>query len=169
MPFRSGIVGCQPSLRILVTSKSLRGVPSGFVLSQTSLPSKPTTSQTNSASSRMVTSSPQPMLMISGESYFSSNKRQAAARSSTCKNLRRGFRVNAGASEKEQLAHAALVGGANNVVLNAQILEQKVHRIIIVCLYPSDFCRRENHDVRALFQKELQNRILFHKIELKSL
>src|SRR5262245_32916390 len=89
MPFRNGIVGCQPRARILVTSKSFRGVPSGFVLSQTSSPSNSTTSQINSASSRMETSSPQPMLMISGESYFSSNKRQAAARSSTCKNSAR--------------------------------------------------------------------------------
>src|SRR6516225_8656159 len=55
MPSRNGIVGSQPSARILVTSKSLRGVPSGFVLSQTSSPSKPITSQTNSANSRIVT------------------------------------------------------------------------------------------------------------------
>src|SRR4029079_6595845 len=61
MPSRNGIVGFQPSSRILVTSKSFRGVPSGFVLSQASSPRKPTTSQINSASSRMVTSSPQPM------------------------------------------------------------------------------------------------------------
>src|SRR4029453_8728399 len=63
--------------------------------------------------------------------------------------LWRQLRINAGASEKEQFADAALRGGANNVVLNAQILEQKLHRIIIVCLYPPHFCRRENHDVRV--------------------
>src|SRR6059036_2570514 len=68
IPSRSGIAGFQPRARSLVTSKSLRGVPSGFVLSQASSPSNPTTSQINSASSRIEISSPQPTLMISGES-----------------------------------------------------------------------------------------------------
>src|SRR2546427_4589106 len=90
-PFRNVIAGFQPRARSLVTSKSFRGVPSGLVVSQASSPLKPTTSQINSASSRMEISSPQPTLMISGESYFSSRKRQAEARSSTCKNSRRGF------------------------------------------------------------------------------
>ena len=93
-PFRNVIAGFQPRARSLVTSKSFRGVPSGLVVSQASSPLKPTTSQINSASSRIETSSPQPTLMISGESYFSSSKRHAEARSSTCKNSRRGFPVH---------------------------------------------------------------------------
>ena len=46
-------------------SSSLRGVPSGLVASQRSSPSKPTTSAISSASSRIVTSVPEPMLMFS--------------------------------------------------------------------------------------------------------
>src|SRR5213082_3103598 len=93
MPSCSVIAGLQPNARIFETSKSLRGVPSGLVVSQASWPSKPTTWQINSASSPMEMSSPQPTLIISGESYFSKSKRHAAARSSTCKNSRRGFPV----------------------------------------------------------------------------
>src|SRR5947207_1344376 len=78
MPLRNGIVGCQPSARIFVASNSFRGVPSGLVLSQTSSPSNPTRSQINLASSPIVMSSPQPTLMISGESYFCSSNSSAA-------------------------------------------------------------------------------------------
>src|SRR5436305_174658 len=93
MPSRSGIIGVHPSLRSLETSSSFRGVPSGFVLSQVNSPSKPSTCQISSASSRIEMSSPQPTLIISGESYFSRRKRQAEAQSSTCKNSRRGVPV----------------------------------------------------------------------------
>src|SRR4029077_8397007 len=89
MPSRSLIVGVQPRARNLETSRSLRGVPSGFVLSQLNSPSKPTTSQINSASSSIEMSSPQPTLMISGESYFSRRNRQAHAQPSTYKNPQR--------------------------------------------------------------------------------
>src|SRR5205807_7937307 len=92
-PFRNVIAGFQPSSRSFVTSKSFRGVPSGLLVSQASSPLKPTTSQINSASSRIETSSPQPTLMISGESYFSSRSKQADAQSLTCKNSRRGVPV----------------------------------------------------------------------------
>ena len=59
---------------------------------------------------------------------------------------------------KSSLRTPALVGRANDVVLDAQILEKKLHRIIIVCLYPADLRRRENHDVRPFLRKELGNR-----------
>src|SRR5207244_13296899 len=65
IPSHSGIAGFQPRARSLVTSKSLRDVPSGFVVSQESSPSNPTTSQINSASSRIQMSSPQPTLLFS--------------------------------------------------------------------------------------------------------
>ena len=58
----------QPSALSFETSSSLRGVPSGLVASKASVPLKPTTSQISSASSRIEMSSPQPTLMISGES-----------------------------------------------------------------------------------------------------
>src|SRR5438874_9395054 len=91
MPSRNAIVCRQPSSCTFETSRSLRGVPSGFVVSQASSPLNPTMSQISSANSRIETSSPQPTLMISGLSYFSRRKRQAAARSSTWRNSRRGL------------------------------------------------------------------------------
>src|SRR5207248_10635588 len=66
---------------ILETSSSLRGVPSGFERSHVKSPRKPTTSRINSANSRMEMSSPQPILIISGASYFSSRNKTAAAKS----------------------------------------------------------------------------------------
>ncbi len=72
MPSRNGIDGFQPRARSFETSKSFRGVPSGLVVSQARSPSKLTTAQINSASSRIEMSSPHPTLMISEESYFSS-------------------------------------------------------------------------------------------------
>src|SRR5712691_9917104 len=70
IPSRSEMVGRQPRFFSFVTSRSLRGVPSGLLVSQAKSPSKPTMSQISSANSRIEMSSPQPTLMISGESYF---------------------------------------------------------------------------------------------------
>ena len=58
MPSRSGIFAFQPNELIFEMSRSLRGVPSGLARSQVSSPLKPTTSQINSASSRIVRSVP---------------------------------------------------------------------------------------------------------------
>ena len=66
MPLRNEVFAFQPNDSIFDTSSSLRGVPSGFERSQARSPSKPTTPQINSANSRIVMSSPVPMLMISG-------------------------------------------------------------------------------------------------------
>ena len=67
MPSARVVVGCQPSWWMRLTSSSFCGVPSGFVVSKTRFPLKLSTAQTCSASSRMVTSLPVPML-ISGTS-----------------------------------------------------------------------------------------------------
>ena len=69
MPPRAACSACQPSARILPTSSSLRGVPSGLLRSNTNVPRKPTIVSDQLARARaIVTSSPQPTLMISGES-----------------------------------------------------------------------------------------------------
>ena len=52
--------GRQPRLVSLLESSSLRGVPSGFEGSVTTLPEKPTTRAINFANSRMLTSLPEP-------------------------------------------------------------------------------------------------------------
>src|SRR4029077_12952791 len=83
--------------------------------------------------------------------------------------LRRQLRIDAGTTEKKQLTDAALGGRANDVVLDAQILEKKLHRIIVVCLYPADLRRRENHDVRRCLRKELGNRRFVTEIEARSI
>ena len=59
---------CQPRRVQAGDIHELRGVPSGLVVSKTRAPSKPRTRATVSASSRMVTSSPVPMLMSGGAS-----------------------------------------------------------------------------------------------------
>ena len=64
-PSRSAICGRQPSALIRDVSSSLRGVPSGLLVSCTMAPRKPTTSATISATSRMVMSSPTPTLIVS--------------------------------------------------------------------------------------------------------
>src|SRR4029077_10077892 len=83
--------------------------------------------------------------------------------------LRRQLRLDAGTTEKKKLTYAALGGRANDVVLDAQILEKKLNRIIIVCLYPADLCRRENHDVRPCLRKEPGNRRFVTEIEARSI
>src|ERR1700730_8366620 len=90
IPSRNDTRGVQPSFCKRVVSNSFLGVPSGLLGSKISSPLKPTTSDTIPASSRIVTSSPQPTLITSGESYFSNKKTSASARSSTQRNSRRG-------------------------------------------------------------------------------
>src|SRR3984893_4976786 len=43
------------------------------------------------------------------------------------------------------------MGGGDDVVLNAQIIEQKLHRLIVVRFDPADLGRGENDDLRFLF------------------
>jgi hypothetical protein len=62
-----------------------------------------------------------------------------------------------------------LEGRVNDIVLDAQILEKKLHRIIIVRLYPADLRCRENHDVGRCFRKEVGNRRFVTEIELRSI
>src|SRR5262249_8267139 len=68
MPSARPTRGDQPSAFSRPTSRSLRGVPSGLPVSNSSAPRKPTTEATVRASSAIVWSSPQPML-IRGKSF----------------------------------------------------------------------------------------------------
>src|SRR4029078_683443 len=69
IPSRNPTRGFHPSPSKRELSSSLRGVPSGFVVSKASSPLNPTTSQIVSASSRIVTSSPYPHFKISRASH----------------------------------------------------------------------------------------------------
>ena len=64
MPVSKSIPGFQPRAKIRVLSISLRGVPSGLVVSQMISPAKPTMRRTSSASALIVSSEPEPTLMI---------------------------------------------------------------------------------------------------------
>ena len=66
-----------------VVSQSFLGVPSGFDESHEISAGHPVAAFTFSASSLIVTSTPEPTLTRSGGFSISSMKRQAAARSST--------------------------------------------------------------------------------------
>jgi hypothetical protein len=61
-----------------------------------------------------------------------------------------------------------LVGRTNDVVLDPQILEQKLDRIIVVCLDAADFCRRENDDSWFFVAKKLRDCGFIAEIEFGS-
>ena len=82
--------------------------------------------------------------------------------------LRSEFRVNTGAAKKEQFAHTSFEGGTNDVVLNAQIFEQKLNRVFVVCFYPADLRCRDNHDVRRCVCEKFRNRRFVCEIELRA-
>ena len=75
IPSRREIVWRHPRSDNFETSRSLRGVPLGLLASQARLPSNPTTSQINSANSRMDTFSPQPTLIFRGSHISPTGKR----------------------------------------------------------------------------------------------
>jgi hypothetical protein len=68
-------------------------VPSGLLVSNLSSPLKPVICPTSSAKALMLTSSPTPTLTISDSSYCCIKNTAASARSSTCRNSRRGVPV----------------------------------------------------------------------------
>src|SRR5438132_196655 len=93
--------------------------------------------------------SPHPTLMVSAVPYCSrSNK-------------------NAVASEKEQFAHTGPVGRVDDVVLNPQIIEQKLDWKIVVRLDAADLCRSENHDGWPLLPEETLHGPLIGQIKLR--
>ena len=87
--------GCDLDLLFLqalrIRASILVGVPSGLVLSYTMRPLQPTTRITVSASSRIVTSEPVPMLISGPSKPRSIRNTQASAKSSTYRNSRRGL------------------------------------------------------------------------------
>ena len=83
--------------------------------------------------------------------------------------LRRVLGINAGAAQKEKFAHAVLVRRADDVVLNAQIIEQKFDRIIVVRLDPANFGRGENDDGRFFFGKKFRNGRFVREIKLRAI
>src|SRR5207248_3743664 len=80
--------------------------------------------------------------------------------------LGRKSRINARAAEKQKFAHTILMRGGDDVVLNPQIIEQKLHRLIVVCFDTADFGSRENHDLRFFFGKKLVHGRYVSQIEL---
>src|SRR6266550_5225112 len=82
--------------------------------------------------------------------------------------LLRELRVNTGASKKEKFACTVLVGRTNDVVLDPQILEQKLDWKIVVCLDAADFCRRENDDSWLFIGKKFRDCRFMSEIEFRS-
>src|SRR5262249_5314708 len=60
--------------------------------------------------------------------------------------LRRELRVNARAAEKQQLARFVLEGGTNDIVLDLEVLDQELNRLITVGLDSPHPRSRENND-----------------------
>src|SRR5437667_811186 len=80
--------------------------------------------------------------------------------------LRREFGIDAGTPKKKKLAHAALVRGGDDVVLDAEILEQEFHGLFVVRLDSSYFRSRENHDLRFFVAEEFRHRFGIAEIKL---
>src|SRR4029078_9042079 len=91
MPACRSIRALQPSAFMRETSSSLRGVPSGRVASNWISPSRPTVCKKISASSRIVMSVPVPTLKRPSPTLCSITNTHASARSSACRNSRRGL------------------------------------------------------------------------------
>ena len=58
------------------------------------------------------------------------------------------------------------MGGSDDIVLNAKILEQEFHWLVVVRFDSADFCSRKNHDLRFLFRKERRNGCIVTEIKL---
>ena len=83
--------------------------------------------------------------------------------------LRRKLRVNAGASEKKQFAHAVLVCRADDVVLNPQVLQEELDGIIVVRLDPANLRRCDNDDIRLFLGKKFRHRRFICEIQLRTI
>ncbi len=90
MPSARVLVGCQPVDSIKVISVRLTGVPSGLDVSCTMLPVYPTILATSLASSLILMSTPVPTFTRLGGSSSFNKCKSPRAKSSTCKNSRRG-------------------------------------------------------------------------------
>ena len=77
--------------------------------------------------------------------------------------LRREFRINARAAEEEQLLRAEIVRRLDEVVLDAQILEQELDGKIVVRLDAADFRRRDHDDLRTPSSKNRAHALQPHK------
>ena len=82
--------------------------------------------------------------------------------------LRRMLRINARAAQKKKFAHSAVVRRVNDVVLNAQIIEQKFDGKIRIRFDPAHFCRRENHDGRFFLSEEIPHGLFVCEVQLRA-
>ncbi len=80
--------------------------------------------------------------------------------------LRRELRIDTGAAEEEEFAHAKVVRPLDQVVLNFQILQQKLYWKIAVRFDSAHFCRRDHHHRRPFLSKKPAHRVAFLQVEL---
>ena len=80
--------------------------------------------------------------------------------------LRRVFRINAGAAEKQKFAHARFVRSADDVVLDLQVIEQEFHRQVVVRLDAPHFGRGKDDQGRLLLREKTIDVRFIPQIEL---
>ena len=78
------------------------------------------------------------------------------------------FRVNARAAEKEQTLHARVVRKSDEIILDLQIVQEKLDREIVVRLDAADFSGSDDDGLRLRFLIELLDRRRVSQIQLGS-
>ena len=82
--------------------------------------------------------------------------------------LRGEFRINARAAQKQQFLNSKVTGRLDDVVLNLQIFEQELDRVIIVGLDAADFRRSEHDDLRTLCFEKIPHGLNARQVEFLS-
>ena len=80
--------------------------------------------------------------------------------------LRGQPRINAGAAEKQQLAHAGLISAVDEVVLDLQVLEQELRRVLVVRQDAPHFGRRVQNVFGLFLRVELTDGRCVQQVQL---
>ena len=76
--------------------------------------------------------------------------------------------INAGAPEEEEFGGAEVGGGRDEIVLDLQVLEQKLYGEIGVCFDPADLGGGDDHGLRASLIKETPHREGIDQIDFRA-
>src|SRR4051812_20437188 len=79
------------------------------------------------------------------------------------------LRVDARTTQKKKFTDAVRVGRADDIVLQLEILEKELDRLIIVGLDSADASGSENDNLRFLAGEELSDRFFLQKIQFRTI
>jgi hypothetical protein len=75
------------------------------------------------------------------------------------------FRVNAGASQKEQTPDACTESLVNHIAFDHQVLKDEIRPIGIVGKYSADFCSRKNDIINGFGAKKMAHGLLIRQVQ----